>query len=393
MIKLQDLSLKKNLIVFVFVSFFFQSYYIDVGYAIKLYMFLIPLAWCVYSSSVINTKFLLHEKLLFVTIISFCSTSLYSYDVESSIKMIFGLIFLILYYVIFISALKKLDIHRIYDGIFYSGIIFNVISLILYVLGIMKVGGDFSFLMTGKHLGVVVDRGLPRLSGPLNDPNFYVAFNSLFLFFSVTKWKESIKGKLLLPLCLLTMFLTMSIGGYIAFFSGFFVYSIMSRDGFFKMSLLLVFLSIIIYYLYETTPFVSEYFEIRTNGAGDGSGRFEIWSDAFQVFLDNPFGIGIYSFLKYNIDILGGKHYMHNTYLELLVEGGVFVFLLYVITLIVMLFRAFRLSYSRKCFAFIFPSLVTICISFISLSGFASELWVFYLGLFHYFILFDINNV
>ena len=179
---------------------------------------------------------------------------------------------------------------------------------------------------------------------------------------------------------------TFSIGGLVAITSGLFSLSIQNKRGLLRF----VFLLIVFVFLYlvgkEIFPQFQDFISARASGASDGSGRFKDWANALNTVADYPFGIGIFSFLKYNIEVLGGNHYVHNTYLELLVEGGVHTLILYLISLAFLLYNVFVLGVKNKKLEFLLPSTITLLMSFFSLSGFASEYWVFYLGIVHFFL-------
>ncbi len=376
--------MKKLLLFSVFISFFFQSFYIDIGYAIKAFMVLIPLLYFFTSFGKFNIKFYNHEVLLFFTIIIFSSSLIYSYDYLSSFKMIVGLLILILLFNLLLTSITSFNPSVFFKYIYLSGLFFNIISLLLYFYGIIMVKGLFAFETQGVHYGLLVDRGIPRLIGTLKDPNFFIAFNSIFLFLSYYNFKESKTAKLLFILSSVTCLSTFSIGGFIAIICGFITMSLQNKKGIFRfLSLILLILCIyfISIWLY---PEINKFIMSRLSGASDGSGRFNDWKNALITFLNYPFGIGIYSFLAYNQEILGGIHYVHNTYLEVLVEGGIHTFSFYILFIIVLLLTVYKLGKKNEYFEFLLPSTITLLMSFFSLSGFASEFWLFYLAIVHF---------
>jgi O-antigen ligase len=79
-------------------------------------------------------------------------------------------------------------------------------------------------------------------------------------------------------------------------------------------------------------PFLPEQYEGRFKSAFVGqeieghskAGRLEIASDAWHLFLENPQGLGIYSFRFARVELLGKADYdTHNLYLQLLVDLGI----------------------------------------------------------------------
>lgn len=383
-----NVTLNKRIILLsiTFLSFFFQAYYINIGYAFKVYMFCIPFLYLFYGFGKINNRFYNYEIFLLLTIISFSFSSLYSYDPESSIRMVVGLLLLCVFYIFYISALKKFNVTDVIFSIFVAGVIFNIISLALYFYGIKSVGGNFSYSTQGAHYGLLVDRGIPRLIGTLKDPNFFIGFNSLFLFISFFNFRYYRISKVLFILSSLTSLFTFSIGGLVAIICGLCSVFIQNKRGLLRFLFLLIAFFGLYFVGKEIFPQLQDFINARASGASDGSGRFKDWINALKTVADYPFGIGIFSFLKYNIEVLGGNHYVHNTYLELLVEGGIHTLILYLMSLLFLLYNVFKLGKLNKNLEFLLPSTISLLMSFFSLSGFASEYWIFYLGIVHFFL-------
>ncbi|MEW1979519.1 O-antigen ligase family protein [Citricoccus sp. NPDC079358] len=86
---------------------------------------------------------------------------------------------------------------------------------------------------------------------------------------------------------------------------------------------------------------------VSGDDAAGGSGRSYIYSLALETSLENPFGIGWGSFLKF------GHGYPHNILLEILVEGGVLVFIIVVILLMTAVLRLYRRSEGMLATAFL----------------------------------------
>ncbi|WP_063650748.1 O-antigen ligase family protein [Aliivibrio fischeri] len=368
------------------VSFFFQAFYINVGYAFKLYMMLVPLMYISNSFGSICNRIYGYEFFWLLTIISFSLTGLYSYDLDSSLRMVIGLIILMFFYVLYVSALKKYSVDEVINAIIISGIMFNIISISLYIYGIKSVSGNFSYATQGVHYGLLVDRGIPRLIGTLKDPNFFIGFNCLFLFISYFNLKKLKLSKYLFLLTLLSSIFTFSIGGLIALIAGLSTIAVQSKKGLIR--LIFICLSFVFLFIIgrELFPQIQDFINTRASGASDGSGRFKDWQNAINTFYNNPFGIGIFSFLKFNINELGGNHYVHNTYLEILVEGGIQTLILYLVAIFSLIYATYKLGVRDSRLEFLLPSTTTLLMSFFSLSGFASEYWIFYLGTIHFFL-------
>ena len=72
------------------------------------------------------------------------------------------------------------SINEIHLSIANAGIVFNLISIILYLIGIVSL----NFHLVGNQIeayGLLMDRNTPRLVGLLSDPNLFV-FIICFLY-------------------------------------------------------------------------------------------------------------------------------------------------------------------------------------------------------------------
>lgn len=80
-----------------------------------------------------------------------------------------------------------------------------------------------------------------------------------------------------------------------------------------------------------------------------GSGRFELWKQAITYFMSHPLlGIGAFNFSDYYAFEHNEKLYVHNTYLEILVEAGIIGFLFYFSFCYCSLSSYLRLNYILK---------------------------------------------
>lgn len=363
--------------VLLFLSFFLQNYFFDIGFALKAFIILVPFVWLLVCKGKVASKYFLFECLWFLFILAFSFTGLLSFDIELSIRMVFGLLIFLVLYVLWVSILDTLSIERLIYYLKITGVLFNTLALVLYVAGLYKLNGNFGY--QPETLGVLPDRGIPRLIGPLRDPNFFIAFNALFLVFFII-YNQTKLDKFGLIICSMTSLLTFSRGGAVALVIAFLFMSLFKKNGLSKMLFILMVMGVLAFVALNLFPETQGFIDKRLESASEGSGRFDIWSNAFSVFLEHPFkGIGIFSFLTYNETVFGDYHYMHNTYLEILVEGGIFVFLIYMGFLISLFMTTF--FYSKNTHVqLIPPALIVISISFISLSGYANEYWIFFIG-------------
>ncbi|RYH12734.1 hypothetical protein EVY58_19475, partial [Proteus mirabilis] len=107
----------------------------------------------------------------------------------------------------------------------------------------------------------------------------------------------------------------------------------------------------------------------RLNNINSASGRFELWSLAFKAFHERPiFGHGIFT-TKYIFEqILGKPAYTHNTFIELLLEGGsylIFSFAAFLFYLLTQIFNKIKDNTWLFCiFLFIIIQFMTLSLSF-----------------------------
>ena len=72
-----------------------------------------------------------------------------------------------------------------------------------------------------------------------------------------------------------------------------------------------------------------------------GSGRSDLWGNGLMFFKENPmFGIGLFNYRAYSEALYGVPAFMHNAFMDALVEGGVVGFTLYI-----MIFITFFITY------------------------------------------------
>lgn len=369
-------------------SFFFQSYYFSIGFSLKAFYVVCPVAWIISTRLKFVNELQLSEAIFLLFLLAYTSTGIYSYDPESSLRFNMGVYLLIFIYLILKSILRRLPLDELTRILIKTGLVFNGVSSALYTFGLYKGGIASSFEDLTVIHGVMYDRGIPRLVGPLKDPNFYVMFNSIFFFIAISFLRQSL-CRILLSWSFINILLTLSRGGALALVAGLFIYISMSHGNrlgrtfqIFGFTALAV--SLILYTIPEAQNFLAK----RIESAENASGRFDIWRHGMQTFFDNPYGgIGVFSFLSYNVDNFGGEHYMHNTFLEVLAEGGIFVFFSYFIFWLCLLMTTFnnilrrRNKMERQFGVSLFCTLIVIFISFASISAVINEFFILVLAL------------
>lgn len=308
----------------------FQGLYIQAGFAVKAVYFVGFIALASNWKADRLHPLVAHEYVLLAFFAIFLLLSTGSNYPEMSLRFFLGVILMFITYYGVRAVVVESDSDDLIKSLTSAGIIFSLVSIALYILGLASGGFQSSFEELTVRWGVSYDRGIPRLSGATRDPNFYMAFNCLFVYLALARIKTT-SGKLLLALSLLTSILTFSRGGFLALFSGLIIFIFAGKH--YRLGMLaLALIGTTAGVAYVAIPDFSIFLERRLSTVSDGSGRFEIWQNGLKLFSDNKLiGIGAFNFLQENTSRFGGEHYMHNTFLEVLVEGGVISFSIYLL--------------------------------------------------------------
>lgn len=385
-------------ILYIF-SFYMQSIYFDVGFALKLFMIITIFYFFIHLNRIrlyINN----HDYfILFFFIYSFTTVPL-SIDIINGFRLIIGSIIIVFVYFVLKYHFIKVN-YNLEKTFVIVGFLFALTSIILYFYGLFLIEGKFLIYESEKVFGVMVDRGIPRLIGITKDPNFYAFYSFLFLFLLFYK-RKTVFEYFTFYLLLLTLILTVSRAGLLAFIVVFLsIYLIAFLKGIFTLKikrlnffrvLFMLMLYIVIFYLVMNNEFLISIIEKRLDSAGGGSGRFEIWLVGLELWMQNIFtGIGYYNFLYYNVNLYGGSHYMHNTFLEVLVETGLIGFVFYLLFHIVVIVNIYKLSKYNK-YQYILPTYLTMLIMMLSLSTIINEVFFLILALISSLIHEERNN-
>lgn len=365
----------------IFLSVFFQKYYIDIGFAIKPFLILSIIYFILLLKRISITYLHNHEVLLIIFLIYYSSTGLFAEFPYYSLRLILGILIVLFFYFIIRFLFSSIQLKYIERIIELSGIIFNVISLLLFIIGAIKL--NFSFF--GNNItsyGLLIDRGTPRLIGTIIDPNIFVLFNSLFFFYYLNRMK-----KFGLFLSSLTLILSFSRGGIIAILFAFVIGIFISKGKVLLRNILLITVLGVIIFITLNSLFNIDLINVLSErftamSFDQGSGRLNIWSNGLFLFSENPiFGIGIYNFQQYNMMFFNDYHYLHNTYLEVLVESGVIGFTLYFLVFIILLYKLYKLQKVMPESRFLFTTLLSIIVIMSTLSLIINEFIFLFLAL------------
>lgn len=352
-------NIPKILSLIFFISFGMSFFFIEIGFAFKPYMLAVIAIFIYLVSQALKNNIKIHRPLtyeyIFILFLLMVAVSIsYSLYPERSFRLSANAALIAFCYIVlrtfFLNFLNLIDLKQ---SICRAGIVVAIASLAFYAIGASNL--DFNFTGNGiDSYGLTVDRGTPRLAGVVTtDPNLTAAFLSIFFFVLLTT-----KGKLLSKLLVsLTIILTFSRGAYLAVGLSLLLYIIANMRRFLTMRTLgvaaiITFISIVglgvlnnITGINATELAVGRVDEASVDG---GSGRIDIWDKALGAFYGSPLvGIGANSSLQYNIDNFQEHHYVHNTYLEVLIELGVVGAIVYLL-LIVLLFYASIKCYSNR---------------------------------------------
>ncbi|MFC0525534.1 O-antigen ligase family protein [Pontibacillus salicampi] len=280
------------------------------------------------------------------------------------------------------------------NSIANAGILFNIGSLAFYVWGLKSNG--FSILGDGViQYGVWFDRNYPRLIGLLEDPNYFVFYNTIFFTFYLCK-RNSWKNKSGLLLCIVTSVLTFSRGGLLILLVIFLVYFLLNHPAQ-KGRLLLSAFSLFTIVLGISKVLGFKVISILQNRFQDfskdgGSGRFELWERAWAFFESSPlFGIGASNFTNYNVFKYGDNLVVHNTFLEVLTESGVIGLFVYGMFVFAVLFQIIQNKFHLK-YPFLFLTFIGFMLQMMFLSLIVNDMFLFFLAILSTYFSYEYEN-
>jgi O-antigen ligase len=380
------------LAIIFFISFFLQRFSFKIGFSLKSFIIIAILYSLLFFKS-IKINFNTFEKILFLFFIYSITISVFTSNyIENSIRLIFAIILISIIYILSKNILyffieKRISFNKV---IIIVALFINLVALILYIIGIYKIGNHFILYERERIYGVLIDRGIPRLIGTFTDPNFFVLADTFFFYYFLFM-KKNLLEKLIFLNIVINILLTFSRGGIISLSLVLIIYFIFKlitdiirnfkiKKSFFKFLFIFIFFVVIIIFLINNSPVLQEMFMKRIDSLSRGSGRFEIWLHGLNFFYNNYlFGIGLYDFLPYNIHYYNNYHYMHNTYLEVLVETGIVGFILYILFHIFLLIHILKMYKINKNCIIILLTYLSLFLEMISLSALINEVWVLFL--------------
>ncbi|PED07230.1 O-antigen ligase family protein [Bacillus pseudomycoides] len=376
---MERLQIKRNTSTLeVFLLLFFitlSKYNVSIGFSLKIYMIFLAVFFCIYFRDFYFRPLYHYEILLLLFYFTYCLSGAFSQYPEASIRVILGVILVLICYFIMRYMLEQASIPAIESSIANVGILFNMISLLLYMIGLQIIGGSPTGVEITSY-GLLLDRDYPRLIGLLDDPNIFIFYNTLFFSFYLTHLK-GFKHSFGFILCIITNLLTFSRGGIVALILVVILYIILA-DFLKKVKMIMIALLCLVV-IYAACSFMqidlNQIISSRINdfSSDKGSGRFELWEQAINYFMSHPLlGIGAFNFSDYYAFEHNEKLYVHNTYLEILVEAGIIGFLFYFSFLFLFIIKLFRTKLHNKE-PFIILTLFAFLLQMVSLSLMINE--------------------
>jgi hypothetical protein len=315
------------------------------------------------------SKLYIYEIFFIVWIVLFASTAIYADNIVHSIRMSAGLLLFLATYILFRDFFKK---YFKIDYLYSLGMLFSISSIAWYAFGVM----DMPESMQRISHGVNYDRGMYRMTGYINNPDYFPIFSYIFLTYAYVNLAIN-RCKVLFFLTLFNIFLTFSISAYFALFVAFVVDLVLFKRRSEKVLYATVLLLIMVL-VYDSGGYVASIIDSRAGALETGSGRYSMWSNALDVFLNQPLlGIGVNSTSLVTTSI--GIVNLHNTFLGILVEGGIVVFLTYTVFILTYLKSLFTLSLVNYEYRFLFLTAILIFVNMMSVDAAINEGFLFLL--------------
>ncbi|MBC1605868.1 O-antigen ligase family protein [Paenilisteria rocourtiae] len=362
-----------------------SQFNLQIGLALKPYMLLFLGLMLYYSPQMTISKLLFFEMAFISFYVYYDLRGVITAYPAAALRAIGATFILLIFYFFCRYWLDQIKWKDIEWTIIISGFVFNILSLGYYVMGLVNLG----FNMQGngiREMGVMIDRSFARLLGLTNDPNIFVFINMLFIAYFLThreKWWNLLGGFI----AILCIVLTLSRGAIISLII---VLALCLLVGSMKSKLMLILGSIGFFLI--ANFFFDQFMEVSlwelmmerfgTVGEDGGSGRFDIWTDGLAYFMDKPLlGIGSFNFQFYHAFSAGKAIFMHNSFLEILVETGIVGMILYAVAIIAILWTLVQAAIEDREQWWLVITLIGYLSMMTSLSLVLNEIFFFFFAL------------
>ncbi|MEC3883970.1 O-antigen ligase family protein [Halobacillus sp. HZG1] len=351
---------RNGTVFFLFLLITLANYGVQIGFSLKPYMIFSLLYFVIFISQFRFYQLQLYEVAMLAFYLIYSFTGAFSLYPASSIRIMAGALIYLACYMVMKSILAGVHQSVIDKSIGYVGLIFNASSLLLYVIGLKSVG--YFFDTEGiriSEFGLMIDRNYPRLIGLLQDPNFFVFYNTVFFAYYLCNSKGWL-NKAGLILCIVTNILTFSRGGLLVMVVLFLLYGMLNHP-FKQLKMTMGVILSVAFACYIAVVYLKfdliSILESRMNDftSDGGSGRIELWGRAWEYFETHKIvGIGAFNFADYNAFKYGDNLSVHNTFLDVLAEAGllgIFFYLLFLSLVVYQLYQ--RKIYKHKPYLFL----------------------------------------
>jgi O-antigen ligase len=259
---------------------------------------------------------------------------------ESSLTRIISLLFLVLtsYLISFYLSKGKNAI-----GFFEGYIIFSLLNSVITLLQSYRIINEFSSLYTSTQI--------IREGGVLINPNansFQISLGLVLIFLNLFLKKGNriliqslFANMLLFVVCLLAILATQSRGGLVSLVIGLtsiiIYYLINSRKigKVFLITICIIGATLVVYYIFPQY-FIEIFGRFLATTTDKFSSRQDIFLLAWKLFLKKPYlGYGPGMFYYLSLPVFGKSLVVHNTFLELLIDGGIVNLIIFLFIILV----------------------------------------------------------
>lgn len=307
------------------------------------YIFIPILSILILPKIKFNKKnFFSYELYFFLFFVFSTFRSCFSKHIEESITLIIGFIIAILYYLYVWYYLEKFSIKEIETKMKITTFIFLILNVITAI----------------TNYGRLDDRGVIRIIGLFTDPNLFCLAIIIPIGYYISN-KKKVFEKILFYLAIILFFKTFSRGGFIGLIILLFI-TILQKKKNIKFYLIHIFFFFLlltsIYFFREQLMEIINFDKIysrvtdlnisSTSINSLGSGRIRLWIYGLELLKDNFwFGVGMNNIPLYLFELKNDYHYLHNTFLEILVENGILGSFFYFLFFIKFIFHK---SYNKQ---------------------------------------------
>ncbi|MCJ0877528.1 O-antigen ligase family protein [Pseudomonas sp. JI-2] len=306
-------------------------------------------------------------------------TSSYAPDPGTSVRFFLGVTVFLGIYLCFKLSAFGIDIDSALSAFGRLGKYYFSAALIFYMAGFIAYG---SWQEHQIYYGLMVERTLPRLVAFGFDPNLSAITLIPFIFYFMLGRRSYVW----LFLGLFLLFATMSRGAVLSMIIGLIGLAVFKPTkatiAAVGITFLLVVVGATLLFFFDVLPM--SYLEQRMSGFISGSGRTEIWLNAWEMFSLRPIiGWGGFSFRDVNQVFFDDPRFAHNTYIEVLVESGIVGFFVFAGCVFLMLRRSISMG-SDPRLLFVMPAIFSFAVSMFFLSVYINQVFIFYLSLLNF---------